>query len=71
MTDEEIKEMARMIIRHDDYFYELSCYELRCLYGAKEHEVIPSTCCCARHEARRIVGEPEASKISIKGMKRE
>ena len=74
MTDEFRKEIARKIIG-DAYgegdFWILSSLELRGFYNVKnDWEPIPSTLCCARDEARRILGESESTKLSIQSLKR-
>jgi len=66
MTDEERKEMARFILSdpYDGNFDQLSYPQLQAFYGAGHGEVVPTTACCAKGEARRILGEPEASELT-------
>jgi hypothetical protein len=73
MTDEEKKVLARKILKDDSgsEFRILFPGELRALYG-EEHSsyTIPQTECCARDQARRILGEPEASECSMVSLRK-
>lgn len=69
----DVKEIARMILEDstDSNFNILYEGELRALYGQLHTECpIPSTACCARDQARRVLGEPEATQCSIRSLKR-
>ena len=72
MTDWERKEIARrLIVDLDDSYFHQELYpdgDLNAFYGACECKVVPSTACCARDEARRIIGEPEASNLLAKAL---
>jgi hypothetical protein len=72
MTPEERKEIARRLIvdLDDNYFQEIWQDDLlRDFYGVKcDCEPIPTTAICAKNEARRIIGEPEASKLLSKAL---
>jgi len=67
MTEKERKDIARrLIVDLDDSYFHEELYpdgDLNAFYGACKCEVVPSTACCARDEARRIIGEPEASNL--------
>jgi len=73
MTMSERKDIARHLLRDlgDSYFRELDYEELQAFYGAKcDCECVPTTAVCASEEARRILGEPEASKIVMYALER-
>lgn len=67
------KKIARHLLADtdDSFFNDLSYEQLQGFYGAKcSCEVVPSTACCARDEARHILGEPLASRITIKALQK-
>lgn len=71
MNDIQRKEMARAILldRDDSSFHMYSYGELQAFYNAKcECEVVPSTAQCARNEARHILGEQEATRLTIQAL---
>jgi len=70
MNDNARKSMARRILEDDSSFNIFSYDELKEFYGAKKDEVVPNTLCCARNEARIILGEPEASEASRNSLER-
>ena len=73
MTDQERKIIARKILTdlHGDYFRELDYETLQDFYKCKcKCESVPNTLCCATDEARRIIGEPTASKLLEDALKR-
>jgi len=71
MTDVERRETARRILEdpEDSFFWELSYEDLQDFYNTRcRCEAVPTTACCANDEARRIIGEPEASKIVLRAL---
>ena len=73
MTDKERVYIARRLLQSldDGFFYELDYTDLQAFYGAKcDCEPVPSTACCARDAARRIIGEPEASRLVSNALKK-
>jgi hypothetical protein len=72
MTQETREYIAREILKDPEghIFYELGPDSLNDFYGAARHEVVPGTLSCAREQARVILGEPEASKLTLQSLKR-
>jgi hypothetical protein len=72
MTQDTRKYIAQELLRDPDssIFRELGMDTLTDFYGAARHEVVPSTLVCAKEEARRILGESEASKLTLQSLKR-
>jgi len=72
MTEKERKYIARRLLSdpYGSFFQELSEEELKAFYRTKcQCEVIPSSVQCAINYAREVLGEPEASRLTIKILK--
>lgn len=72
--ENQLKELARSILRDDSNFYILSPQELNFLYQTKnDEEPIPTTCRCAQERAKEILGKEEVTRLiqnQLKEMKR-
>lgn len=73
MTQDDRRYIAQELLRDPEssIFFELGRDSLNDFYGAARHEVVPSTLICAKEHARVILGEPEASKLTLQGLKRD
>jgi hypothetical protein len=72
MTEKERKYIARRLLSdpYGSFFQELSEGELKDFYKTKcRCEVVPGTVQCAIDEAREILGEPEASRLTLRQLK--
>jgi hypothetical protein len=73
MTDEDRKAIARLILSdpYDSEFHRMDYEELQDFYNVKcRCEVVPTTARCARDEARRILGEPESSRLTLRSLRK-
>lgn len=64
------KRIARNVLRDESNFRILFQGELELLYGAKRGENIPTTYTCATMEARRVLGDKEATRICIESIRK-
>jgi|WetSurMetagenome_2_1015567.scaffolds.fasta_scaffold1007812_1 hypothetical protein len=62
--EDQLKELARSILRDESNFHILSPQELNFLYQTKnDGECIPITYRCAMDRAKEILGEEEVTKL--------